>query len=42
MALDGSRIVNIDKLQQYTTELSQHASCSEGSVILSGKRQQGD
>ncbi len=41
MALSGSRIGNIENLQQYTTELSQHVSCCEGAIILNGERRQG-
>lgn len=41
VALGGSRIINLDKLQQYTTELTQHASSCEGSIILSGEIRQG-
>ncbi len=37
VALSGSRIINLDKLQQYTSELNQHASSCDGSIILSGE-----
>ena len=37
VALGGSRIID---LQQYTTELTQHASSCEGSIILSGEIRQ--
>ncbi len=41
VALGGSRIINLDKLQQYTKELSQHASNCDGSVTLSGEVRHG-
>ena len=37
VALGASRISDLDKLQQYTTELSQHASSCEGSIVKSDR-----
>ena len=39
--LDGSRIVNLEKLQQYIDRLVQHSVHCDGSVILCGESQDG-
>ena len=37
----GSRIINLDKLQQYTDSLTEHSSTCHGSVTLSGESRYG-
>ena len=39
--LDGSRIVNLEKLQQYTDRLTQHSAHCDGSVVLYGESRDG-
>lgn len=39
--LDGSRIVNLEKLQQYTDRLVQHSVHCDGSVVLCGESRDG-
>ncbi len=38
---EGSRIINLDKLQQYTDSLSKHSSSCQGSIILTGESRDG-
>ena len=38
---NGSRIINLDKLQQYTDNLTTHTSHCQGSVLLYGETRQG-
>ncbi len=37
VTIGGCRIMNLDKLKQYTDELSLHASSCEGSIVLKGE-----
>ena len=37
----GSRIVNVDKLQQYTDDLTKHATRCDGSIALSSESRDG-
>ena len=39
--LEGNRIVNLDKLQQYTDRLTQHSSSCNGSSSLCGESRDG-
>ena len=39
--LEGSRLVNIDQLQEYTDELNRHAMQCQGSIVLSGELRNG-
>ena len=41
MTIVGSRIINMDKLKQYTSDLTLHASCCGGSIILNGETRYG-
>lgn len=41
VSFDGSRIINLDKLQQYTDDLTKHATTCAGSVTLSGETRGG-
>ena len=41
MSFDGSTIINIDKLVQYTRELASHSSKCNGSVTLAGEKRNG-
>ena len=41
VTIEGSRIINLEKLQQYTTNISEHLSSCQGSIILSGERRDG-
>lgn len=35
--IDGSRIMNLNKFKDYTDELTLHASCCKGPIILKGE-----
>ena len=39
--MNGSRIINLNKLQQYTDDLTAHATHCEGSIMLYGETRQG-
>ena len=39
--IEGSRIINMDKLKQYTNDLTLHASRCDGSIILNGEIRHG-
>ena len=39
--IEGSRIINLEKLQQYAESLSKHSSSCQGSIILAGERRDG-
>ncbi len=39
--LEGSRIINLDKLQQYVNELTTHAAKCGSQIILSGEQKSG-
>jgi len=39
--LDGSRIINLDQLKQFVSELSMHASQCESSITLKGEKKAG-
>ena len=41
LALKGSRIINLEKLQQYTSDLNEHSSSCEGSIVLCGETRNG-
>ncbi len=40
-ATKESRIINLEKLQQYAESLSKHSSSCQGSIILAGERRDG-
>ena len=39
--IEGSRIININKLQQYTDDLTAHSASCEGAITLVGERKDG-
>lgn len=39
--IEGSRIINIEKLRLYTDDLAAHATRCEGSIILNGETRDG-
>ena len=39
--LEGSRVINLEKLQQYTDDLIAHSALCEGSITLSGETRDG-
>jgi len=41
VAIEGSRIINISKLQEYINDLTKHSSECEGFIILSGESRDG-
>ena len=41
VSVNGSRIINIDKQQQYTTDLAIHSTRCEGSIKLIGEQRNG-
>ena len=41
VAIEGSRIVNMEKLQEYTDSLTKHSSTCQGTIILSGESRDG-
>ena len=41
VAIEGSRIINISKLQEYIYDLTKHSSECEGFIILSGESRDG-
>lgn len=41
VSLEGSRIINVDQLQQYTNNLNKHAMQCQGSIVLSGEVRDG-
>ena len=41
VSIEGSRIINIEKLQDYIDDLNKHSSECGGSIILSGERRDG-
>ena len=40
-SLNGSRIINLQKLQWYMHELNRHAACCVGAVVLTGETREG-
>ena len=41
LAIEGSRIINLEKLQEYTDSLTKHSSTCQGTIILSGESRDG-
>jgi len=41
MLTNGFRIINVDKLQQYTNNLTAHASRCQGSILVHSETRQG-
>lgn len=41
ITFEGSRIINLDRLQEYTDSLSKHSSSCQGSIILTGETRHG-
>ena len=41
VGIQGCRIINIDKLQQFSDNLAKHSTWCDGSVILKGESRQG-
>ena len=41
VSLEGSRIINMDQLQQYTEDMTKHATQCQGSITLSGEVRDG-
>ena len=41
VTIEGSRIINMDKLKQYTDDLTLHSSRCDGSIVLSGETRHG-
>ena len=41
VTIEGSRIINLEKLQQYTNSISEHLSSCQGSIILTGESRDG-
>ena len=41
LSIEGSRIINVDKLQQYMTNLTKHATKCQGRIVLRGETRNG-
>lgn len=41
VSIEGSRIINMEKLQQYTDNLTKHSTTCAGSITLSGETRDG-
>lgn len=41
MSLEGSRVINMDKLKQYTADLNKHSTRCEGSITLTDESRAG-